>query len=190
MNYYPFIIFIVAYLLHSYCLYYLSNTMKNKYSEDTFLRDNIQEVIPTIKLGVITDYACTIIMLIVIYLSIKHNELDKLILIISIILIIKTLSCTLTILPVPNGYKNHIKCNEKFEFKHILFGKCGDLMFSTHTATFLVYILFLMRYGLNKIIGVSIMVLYSLLVIAQKEHYTIDVFMAYFIVYFAYTIII
>jgi len=187
---YSIIVFIIIYLQHGYCLYYLSNTMANKYENNIYLRDNIQEMLPDANLKWISDYIPTIFLVITLFLVIKYNELDKFLYVVSILLLIKNISCTITLFPVPNGFKNHVKCNEKFQLKHILYGKCGDLMFSVHTALFIVFVLFLIRYGLNRIIGIVFIVLYSLIIVAQKEHYSIDVFIAYFMVYFAYTVIV
>jgi PAP2 superfamily C-terminal len=90
------------------------------------------------------------------------------------------ITCTLvTILPDPSG-----KC----ETKNTL-GDCNELMPSGHLSSLLIILFSLWPYIDNKywkMLFVSLISIYSFVIIAVRNHYTIDVVISWFVVYTIY----
>ncbi|KAJ0984061.1 hypothetical protein J5N97_002417 [Dioscorea zingiberensis] len=66
----------------------------------------------------------------------------------------------------------------------VLYG-CGDLIFSSHMIFTLVFVLTYQKYGSKrffKLLAWSIAVIQSLLIIASRKHYTVDVIVAWYTV--------
>lgn len=64
-----------------------------------------------------------------------------------------------------------------------LFG-CGDLIFSSHMIFTLVFVLTYQKYGSKsfiKVLGWIAAIIQSLLIIASRKHYSVDVVVAWFV---------
>ncbi|WOL14932.1 phosphatidylinositol:ceramide inositolphosphotransferase-like isoform X1 [Canna indica] len=62
---------------------------------------------------------------------------------------------------------------------------CGDLIFSSHMIFTLVFVLTYHKYGAKRVIKLlawSVAVVQSLLIIASRKHYTVDVIVAWYTV--------
>ena len=98
-----------------------------------------------------------------------------------IIISFRMITISLTVLPKYN------KCEVKDT--HLL-GGCYDKIFSGHTSTFFLAMLMYIEYGyIPPIIGYIFSILFGLVMIASRGHYTIDVLLAFFITFFVKTTI-
>lgn len=110
---------------------------------------------------------------------------------------LRILSFLSTQLPAPNY---HCRAGEKtaklewpnHEYEHFIFNPvqqaaygCGDLIFSSHTTFILVGVLTYTTYGsffVMKIVAWIFATILSLLIIASRKHYTVDVVVAWYTV--------
>jgi len=94
----------------------------------------------------------------------------------------RLITMSVTILPQPNG-----KCkppSERSSIDRWLSGGCNDAIFSGHMSMVLILLLYISK-GVKSIFIKSMMILfalgYSLLIIMLRNHYTVDVILAWFI---------
>jgi hypothetical protein len=106
-----------------------------------------------------------------------------------ILLSLKTITSHVTCLPDSSQI-----CSTK-RFKYV-FGQCNDLMFSVHSSIvfLIVFILNDATHLFKSVIGKLAIGTYVgttlLIILATRNHYTIDVIMAFFVTYFVYKVII
>ncbi|KAK4268684.1 hypothetical protein QN277_025300 [Acacia crassicarpa] len=87
----------------------------------------------------------------------------------------------LATLPPPKSVSEVLLIN----FPHGVIYGCGDLIFSSHMIFTLVFVLTYQRYGTRRYIkhlGFVLAVIQSLLIIASRKHYTVDVVVAWYTV--------
>ena len=113
-------------------------------------------------------------------------DIVKTVLMILILLILKSLTSMLTILPDPSGM-----CHEKHGGNEILkcmFGTCNDLMFSGHAGTVILLTMILRPHikFVNFFLLSCFVIILCLITSITCNHYTIDVVMSYFVAYFVY----
>ena len=102
------------------------------------------------------------------------------------LILAKAIMSSVTVLPQPFATM-HV-CQEDFKIIDFIFGKCGDLIFSLHTAIVLGTCLVLYHYS---IIGMVMTLLLTLIIaslmVVTRAHYTIDTivgcFVAFVVVY-------
>ncbi|TYI99054.1 hypothetical protein E1A91_D01G260600v1 [Gossypium mustelinum] len=84
-------------------------------------------------------------------------------------------------LPEPDGVLEVLVINFP---QGVIYG-CGDLIFSSHMIFTLVFVLTYQKYGTRRCIkqfGWSIAIIQSLLIVASRKHYTVDVVVAWYTV--------
>lgn len=90
------------------------------------------------------------------------------------LLVAKAVMCTVTVLPNPAA-TFHV-CAEDFRPLDFVFGKCGDMIFSMHTALVVGTCLVLVRYRyLETASAILLTVATAGLMVVTQAHYTIDV---------------
>jgi hypothetical protein len=90
----------------------------------------------------------------------------------------------LTILP------KHKECNDtRFGISNLLIGHCYDKVFSGHFATVLLAVMIAYGVGVlsNLLIPILLLVLYAILIIALRFHYTVDIAVAVLVSYIIFT---
>ena len=113
--------------------------------------------------------------ILIIYQGISDQLVNDVVIMSAIIYGLRLFTYNLTIMP--SVYCYHNKSDDQN-----MIGGCHDCMFSGHTSLFLLLMLTLIidyKYNALACFGVSIM--YSLLIIATKAHYSIDVIIAWYI---------
>ena len=109
---------------------------------------------------------------------------------IALLIAIKSVMSIFTVLPDPSGF-----CNEKHNgspYLKVIFGDCNALMFSGHCAiAFLVafYIHDLYKISALTALTFAYVLTLCLVTVATRNHYTIDVAVAFFVAYTIYHII-
>lgn len=116
----------------------------------------------------------------------KDPKLITFLLMAMTIFLMKYVIQILTILPDPTVNLS-CKTRHNFIFK-IIFGNCNDMMFSGHTAISILCLIFLMEKfkGIIIYLYMFLVMAIAILSIAVRNHYTIDVVMAFFVVYFVW----
>ena len=140
--------------------------------------------IPFFKNSIIDDILvlCPLLLFILYTPNIK----DYIIILFSIYLL-RQICTILTILPpIPqcsNSIKNRFKNNIIKNLERFSFNSCSETVFSGHTSLLLVTILFLLPRLPNyaKIIAYIYAIFTSLIIIAIRHHYSIDVFLSWII---------
>jgi hypothetical protein len=111
-----------------------------------------------------------VVILILVFRNVKL--LIKFIKLILIIIMIRHIFTTLTILPKDKNCKD-----DKFDTSNLIFGHCYDKIFSGHYAS--VLLIFLIAYDMKLLTNIGFMianlVIYAILLIALRFHYTIDI---------------
>lgn len=95
----------------------------------------------------------------------------------ALMLFLKSVTCAVTILPPPN---TDPECNCDFNIAHLIRGtKCGDLVFSAHTASVLIFGLVAAQYfsSLRWVVWV-VAGLVGFAMVVTRAHYTVDVVLA------------
>lgn len=108
-----------------------------------------------------------------------HKGLCDFFIVYAILIIIRTISMSITILPdwCTTIWKKYGKNN--------VFGGCRDKLFSGHTATALLFSLFI--YKKTNMVGIFLLpVIVSLCTLISREHYSIDVLFAWIITIFVW----
>ena len=116
-----------------------------------------------------------ILVFILLPLCFHHDMLINFLYYISIIVLLRMITISLTILP-KDKHCNH---------STYLFGGCYDKIFSGHTACVFLACLIYIQYGyIPSYVGYIVSIIYGCLMIAGRGHYTIDVVLAFFITFF------
>ena len=156
----------------------------NKYN-NIELEDTGFKLVPKLdsKLNYLDDLLISILVIPLFYFDINVKKLLKIIIITRLLRLICMKS---TILPSPNS-----KCNEYLVKKEkligkyytIFFGRCNETIFSGHVSLMLICILFILPFvnSMMKIFLYIYAILTSLIVISLRNHYTIDVVLAWVI---------
>lgn len=93
----------------------------------------------------------------------------------AVLLLLKSLFCSVTVLPQANAAMYNCK-SERVSLRDMLFGKCGDLIFSMHTAFMLFVALVCAKYGVIETpTAYTIGIVQACLMLAPRGHYTVDV---------------
>ena len=176
------IIFIIVILLKT-----LGKKVKKHYTKDKKnekLPDPLQEYLPDLrKQYMYAEYLYFFIIgLAVIFAIINYKEClgYEIVFMILIFSLVKEICSTVTILPDPSDM-----CEEKGTL-----GGCNDLMPSGHMSSLLIILFSCWPYMNNywKYIFTFLILFYSFLIIAVRNHYTIDVVMSWFVVFTIYTL--
>lgn len=114
----------------------------------------------------------------------KRLDVLEFIIMLLMLTLLKCITSMVTILPDPSGM-----CESKHGGKKTLkaiYGTCNDLMFSGHTGTAFLILLYLKDHVGNFAFGA--LTLYVLILcfitVVTHNHYTIDVIMSFFVAYF------
>lgn len=112
----------------------------------------------------------------------NFKVLSRFIIMILTLTIIKCFTQILTILPDPSNNECKVKHNALLKR---IYGNCNDLMFSGHTAISILCIWFLQNRLKGWLIFLHIILAFvvAFLSITAKNHYSIDIVMAFFVVY-------
>lgn len=93
----------------------------------------------------------------------------------AMLLLLKSVFCSVTVLPQANATMYNCK-SEKVSLRDMFFGKCGDLIFSMHTAFMLFVALVCAKYGvISTPMAYAVGLVQACLMLAPRGHYTIDV---------------
>lgn len=183
------------------------NIIRNKKHNFGKLPDSIQDITPNLSnLSYISDIVIKLYILIYIYLvfntPLKYDIFYHSLIILSLILFLRVIMFSSTILPSIN-VNCHIKKKKIYKkpFSTLLFdfitqkydiGYCNDYIFSGHNAIFLLITLMILHYQLVpytiSILLCSSTIIFSLFTIICRNHYTIDIILAYFITFSIFTI--
>ena len=132
----------------------------------------------------------------------KYEIINNSLLIISIILFLRIIMFSSTILPSINTNCHIIKNKiykkpflslvSDFVIQKYKIGYCNDYIFSGHNAIYILITLMILYYNLIPFISTSILIgltiVYSIFTIICRNHYTIDIIISYFITYGIFTI--
>ena len=176
-----FIIIFILFLVNNYNLNFIENIGEIFYStkhEFPKVYDILHEnCIHVDKFEYASDTIVLILIIILIILDVNmfYNYLGFII----VILIIRIFTNMLTILP-----KNNLCITENgWSFR----GKCYDKLFSGHfSSVFIATLLLYKNNYINIILLVLINLINSLFIILSRNHYTIDIVMAFFVSLFVY----
>jgi len=179
-------------LLLSFILYaFIQNKVgiiSVKYKQNP-LPDIIHNNIPKINIGKIGDiYAVSYISFYSLYIIYNgySNMIYEYVRIITCIIILKTISFSITILPDPSQV-GHLKKG----FNKVFLGGCSDLIFSSHVSLTFITLLLVRKYELLNnylLLLYFIQAIMTFLTIASHNHYSVDVYYAYIVGYMVYSI--
>lgn len=166
---------------------------------DNFPQYKIYEPIP--------DIFVKIYLVLYIFILIIHKKIDTIgyhtLILLSIIFFIRTLFFTMTILPSINKdcHKNKKETYNKdlgtlisdiFINRSGDFGYCNDYIFSGHSSLFILITLIITYFNLLPPLLLTLLwiitILLTLIIIIGRNHYTIDIVLAYFFTYFIFNI--
>ena len=189
-----FIIFIIPYILHTIVTYYqINRTLYNKTIYEKPLKDIIHENSPDLTSLKYKNLDSFFIIFFLPYLQTNGiNAAIYLFKIMSVIVLIRTISSTITDMPSSNP-----NCKTYFNFHSIqtyITGHCLDKIFSGHTAATLLLVIVAHRYNLIKdsslLYWFIAQIIYVYLgLICTRHHYSVDVFLSYIIVPLVYNLI-
>jgi hypothetical protein len=108
-----------------------------------------------------------------------------------IVLTLRSISITLTVLPNPVDKEFCLKRPDNiFELiDYMRYGTCGDFCFSGHTSTSMLTYLTVLRFGKRQIlkqVQLAFVVFMVFLLLAMRWHYSVDCFIALLISYFIF----
>jgi hypothetical protein len=171
------LLFVIILLLHIIFTYHVHINGKRYYNN----RINNQKIKPKIYdtgFKYIPDYSNIKILEhiinifpVVLLIIFGYNVFIKSLKLITFIIMLRWIFTSLTILP------KYTKCDDSsFSFRELINGHCYDKVFSGHFATLLLVLL--IAYDLNKLNMLSLVlisIIYSVLLIAIRFHYTVDI---------------
>lgn len=171
-------------LVISFIMTYISQTsvdkrfQKIKHKEP--LNDIAVDYLPNLdEYDYICDYLTIIPVTILAYICWKNNDLSTInnfILYFSVIFILRSITVYFTLFP-------SLYCHYHKSINSL--GGCCDCLFSGHTATTLLSILFLINLGF-PVYTMIYPLFVSLMIIASKSHYTADVIVSWYITFLVY----
>lgn len=181
------LIFIFVWILEIFISKGIEKTLskQNKYYNKLELEDTGFKLLPKIdlKYNYIDDL---MICLLVIPLFFYNINTSKFLQVIIITRILRLICMQSTILPSPDS-----KCEEYLDRKEkiigryykIIFGRCNETIFSGHVSFMLTCVLFLLPFinSIMKIFLYIYAIITSLVVISLRNHYSIDVVLAWII---------
>jgi len=182
-----FLLYFTFYLISFYSTYYHLNYL-NKHIEineyDT-LPDLLIESLPDLSNVKICNFmidSFILILFIPFFIKKRYDLLYFMFKIISILTLLRSVTKLVTIVPSQNN-----NCSNNSSIKTYLTGYCNDKIFSGHTAITLILILTIME---NKLINnnynsllVFSHIFYAFLILATRNHYSVDVVLGYIITY-------
>jgi hypothetical protein len=175
----PLVLLVLCWAIYIFSERRVSKISINYYSRNVVLYDTFHNLFPKVNTTLLTDwYSITLNLW---YALIADNyHYFKYLHICSILLLLRVLSFSITILPDPSQ-KGHLKN----KIIRTVTGGCSDLMFSSHTASSLIVLLLLNEEGnlRHKNIAFGLHFVMSFLMIISRNHYTIDVMYAYFVTF-------
>ena len=183
-------ILIVAILLTYLSVYFTMNYGENVQQSiptDYTLPDIGHYLLPDFsKYEKTVDIFPVVAILSLIYLD-KFKHANQFIYILAIILILRSISVSLTILPCSNKNAYEVQNNSKIPY---LNGGCHDKMFSGHTAILILCTIFILYHKLVPQKYFSIVIIFTIIgilaIIATRSHYTVDVFIAIIITFLTF----
>ena len=149
-------------------------------NENCYLNDIGFKYIPIIKFNFLDDIIVLIPVFICIYLRVNTHDF---LVLLTIIYVIREITTSVTLLP-PTPYcinQSNKKIN-KSEIITRISGLCNETVFSGHTTLMLLSFLFILPKVKSKFLKILIyfyLVLGSILILALRSHYTLDVFLAW-----------
>ena len=181
-----FLLFFIPYILHVITTYYqINRAQDNKLIDINPLRDIIHD--HSINLSDLKYKNLDSLFVIFLLPFLQKGSFDALIYffkILSIIVLIRTISSSITDMPSSNpNCKYHTDFNSIYSYT---LGHCFDKIFSGHTATTLLLILCANQFNLisdsNFIYWIFIHIIYVYIgLICTRHHYSVDVFISYII---------
>ena len=173
-------IFVQELKLNTFLNYYRNNKPSELY-------DIGFKYIPVLNIHFLDDILVLLPLLVCIYLRIDFSEF---LFLLTCIYILREITTTITLLPpTPYCFDNVKNKMNKSVFITKISGTCNETIFSGHTSLMLLSILFILPKIKNNFIKLLLYIyaiLTSLLIIALRSHYTIDIFLAWIICIFFY----
>ena len=158
-----------------------------KNNENCMLKDIGFKYIPYLKCHFLDDIIVLIPVFICIYLKIN---LHQFLLLLTIIYFLREITTSITLLPpTPNCMERNKKKMNKSKFITKVSGRCNETVFSGHTTLMLLSLLFILPKIKSKLFKVLIYlysIIGSIIIIAMRSHYTLDVTLAWIITILMY----
>lgn len=199
MYYYlDIVIYIVFSVIIIVTSWIITDDIINRYNiNEKPLYDNGHVYLPDLsKHYQLVDWVLVTNVLLVILLHINNPLICTFFMMCATLVCLKYIIQVLTILPDPTV---NSECQDRYTniFWKFLFGNCNDMMFSGHTALSTLSTIFLIKKlntynisytskGFLKCLFILMTVFVAFMSIAARNHYTIDVVMALFVVYFVW----
>lgn len=174
-----------------FIIYLIIRALTQKYKYERFLKfyENNQncylhdigfKYIPFIKFNFLDDIIVLIPVFICIYLRVNTHDF---LILLTIIYVIREITTSVTLLPpTPHCIDQSNKKMNKSEIITKISGLCNETVFSGHTTLMVLSFLFILPKVKSKFIKVLIyfyLVLGSIIILALRSHYTLDVFLAW-----------
>jgi len=176
----PLWIYVIPYLINIFSTYYFTNNVFMKEYNNYDLHDIIASNTPNLHKYCEIINIVILLFIIPFILNYKTKYLISIFKYLSIILLLRCILNSVTILPSCNSEE----CNNESYLKY-LFGHCNDKIFSGHISVSIILIYLINKYKLvNKsIFNILIILLLctSIFIILCRWHYTVDVLLAYII---------
>lgn len=156
------------------------DSVRYSYKCETPLRDALHTRIPSlIRYERLVDIVPFLLLVAVLYLyiydNLEQNLIRDAIVYYSILMIIRALVYSVTIIPSPMCSKRR---------KNTAIGGCHDLIYSGHTVATLILAYSLYQHNPDYLGALMVYcILGSLFIIATRSHYTVDVLISYVVVY-------
>jgi len=160
------------------------NTFLNFYrnNDHAALYDIGFKYIPRINIHFLDDIMVILPIILCIYLRVNFSEF---LFLLTCIYILREITTTITFLPPTPFCFDRVKDKmDKSEFMTKISGTCNETIFSGHTSLMLLGILFILPKVNNNILKILLYfyaIITSLIIIALRAHYTIDIVLAWII---------
>lgn len=177
--------FTLSFTFHIVCQYF-TEKLSLRYKQNPLL-DLAHEICKDSYFQIGFNYNDIIagILILTIFVFGEYQHIESYVLHLSILMILRSISFTLTILPDPSS-----QSHKKTLLAKILTGGCSDLLFSGHISYSFLSLLYCHHYNLMpnilQIFLYIILIILSILIIIQRKHYSVDVYYGYLITYLLY----
>ena len=152
------------------------------------LRDILHENLPDMSNSSAYDDILILLTAMLFFYLYGFKHIKDFVILFLIIWTLRLITISVTILPNPNIHNNNEK---RPKYMRIFCGGCNDLIFSGHMSLMLLLLLYISK-SVPSIIGkVGILIyalLYSIVILLLRNHYTVDIVLAWFITIATYAL--